>query len=812
MPDFMQSIWQDIRHGFRVLGKRRGITFIAILTLGLGIGANTAIFSVVDAVLLRPLPYHQPDRLVFLSESTPQIPDMSISMANLDDWRAMNTVFENIAPYRSNQVVMTGNGAAESLRMREITASFFPTLGVQPILGRVLTADDDKPGAAPVVLLSDGYWDRKFARDPNILGKKLNLDGEIYTIVGVIPSSKFHGTWRQFSLFDSLWRHEDLEGGAARRDQHPGIYAMARLKSGVTLEQARAQMKDIGAQLEKAYPNSNSTHSVTTKSLLDAVVGDVRPALLVLLAAVGFVLLIACANVANLMLARATERQREMAIRTALGATRGRLIRQLLTESMMVSLFGGALGLAIAVYVTAALSSASSISVPRIDGASLNGVVLAFTFCVSLFTGLFFGIFPAWQISRTDVQESIKEGGRSATSGAGHKRVRAALVVGEIAVSMILLIGAGLMLKSFFLVLRADPGFNPSGVLTAAISLPDSHYKDPAAQRQFVERLVGKLQNTPGVQTVGFQQPLLGGSQTSYYLDGRPDPDPSLVPSTEIASVTPDSLRAMGVQLIRGRFFTAADDEKAPAVCIVDTTLARLAWPGENPIGKRLRTASGGPSTTNPTQTVVGLVAHVQSYGVDQHSREEIYQPYAQRPLPFGSLVIRSVVDPSSLASAARAAVQSLDGDLPVSSVETLNDIVGENVAPRRLSVMLLGSFAGLALVLAAIGIYGVMSYSVIQRTQELGVRIALGAQPGDILRLVMRSGMTLLLLGLGIGLAGAFSLSRFLQSMLYQVKSTDIMTFASVPVLLAAVAFVACYLPARRATLVDPVVALRND
>jgi putative ABC transport system permease protein len=809
----MQSIWQDIRHGFRVLGKRPGITLVAILTLGLGIGANSAIFSVVDAVLLRPLPYKQPDRLVFLSESTPQIPDMSISMANLDDWRAMNTVFENIAPYRSNQVVLTGNGAAESLRMREITASLFPTLGVQPILGRALTADDDKPGAAPVVLLSDGYWDRKFARDPNILGKKLNLDGEIYTIVGVVPSSKFHGAWRRFSLFDSLWRHEDVEGGGARRDEHPGIYAVARMRPGVTLEQARAQMKAIGAKLEKQYPKSNSTHTITTESLLTAFVGDVRPALLVLLAAVGFVLLIACANVANLMLARATERQREMAIRTALGATRGRLIRQLLTESMMLAVFGGALGLAIAVYVTAALSAASSISVPRIDGASVNGVVLTFTFCVSLFTGLFFGIFPAWQISRADVQESIKEGGRGATSGAGHKRVRAALVVGEIAVSMILLIGAGLMLKSFFLVLHADPGFSPSGVLTATISLPDSHYKDPAAQRQFVESLARKMESTPGVQAVGFQQPLLGGSQTGYLIDGRPLPDPSQTPSTDIAVVTPDSLRAMGVQLIRGRFFTAADNEKVQDVCIVDTTLARLAWPGENPIGKRISIQSGGtPDAPSPARTVVGLVAHVQSYGVDHPSREEIYVPFAQQPTQFGSLVIRSAGDPAGLASAARAAVQSLDGDLPVSSVQTLNDIVDENVAPRRLSVTLLGSFAGLALVLAAIGIYGVMSYSVIQRTQELGVRIAFGAQPGDILQLVMRSGMTLLLLGLCIGLAGAFSLSRFLQSMLFQVKSTDIMTFASVPVLLAAVAFVACYLPARRATLVDPVVALRND
>nr|HEV7954196.1 ABC transporter permease [Candidatus Acidoferrales bacterium] len=808
----MQSIWQDIRHGFRVLGKRPGITLIAILTLGLGIGANTAIFSVVDAVLLRPLPYKQPDRLVFLSESTPQIPNMSISMANLDDWRAMNTVFENIAPYRANLAVLTGEGQAESLRMREITASLFPTLGVQPILGRALTADDDKVGAAPVVLLSDGYWDRKFARDPNVLGKKLNLDGEIYTIVGVLPNTKFHGSWRDYSLFTSLWRHEDAYGGAAQRDEHPGIYAIARMKPGVTLEQARAQMKDIGAQLAKQYPKTNSTHSVTTDPLLNAIVGDVKPALLVLLVAVGFVLVIACANVANLMLARATERQREMAIRVALGATRGRLIRQLLTESMLLSVFGGALGLAIAFYVAAALSAAAPANVPRIDGASVDGVVLAFTFIVSLLTGLFFGIFPAWQVSRTDVHESIKEGGRSATSSAGHKRVRAALVVGEIAVSMILLVGAGLMLKSFYRVLHTDPGFNQYGVLTATISLPDSHYKDPATQRQFVDQLVKKFQTTPGVQAVGFQKPLLGGWETSYLVDGHIDLDPSQIPSTDITSVTPDSMRAMGVHLILGRFFTEADNEKAPPVCIVDTTMAQLAWPGQDPIGKRIFAASGSPNDPAHARTVVGLVAHTKNYGVDQPSREETYIPYAQRPLQGGSLVIRSAADLGGLASTVRAAVQSLDADLPVRDVRTLDEIVGDNVAPRQLSVILLSSFAGLALVLAAIGIYGVMSYAVMQRTQEIGVRIALGAQQRDILRLVMGNGMTLLLLGLTIGLAGAFSLNRFLQSMLFQVKSTDIMTFASVPFLLAAVAFTACYLPARRATLVDPVVALRND
>jgi putative ABC transport system permease protein len=531
----------------------------------------------------------------------------------------------------------------------------------------------------------------------------------------------------------------------------------------------------------------------------------------VLLVAVGFVLLIACANVANLMLARATERQREMAIRTALGATRFRLIRQLLTESMLLAIMGGGLGLVIAYYVASSLSAAAPANVPRIDGAGVNGAVLAFTLAVSLFTGLFFGIFPALQVSRTDVHDSIKEGGRSGTSGAGHKRVRAALVVGEVAVSMVLLVGAGLMLKSLYRVLHADSGFNAEGVVTASLSLPDSHYKDPATQRQFVDQLVKKLEATPGAQAVGFQQPLLGGWQTGYFVDGRPDPDPAQTPSTDITSVTPDSMRAMGIRLLRGRFFTAADNEKAPLVCIVDTTFALLAWPGEDPIGKRIFAASGTPTGHGLARTVVGIVAHTKNYGVDQPSREETYVPYSQRPLQGGNLVVRTA-DPGGVATSVRDAVQSLDSDLPVTSVRTLDDIVDENVAPRRLSVILLGSFAALALALAAVGIYGVMSYMVTQRTQEIGVRIAIGAQQGDILRMVLRSGMGLLLLGIGIGTIGAFSLSRFLQSLLFEVKSTDLLTFASVPLVLTAVALLACYLPARRATRVDPVIALRSE
>jgi putative ABC transport system permease protein len=805
----MGTIWQDIRYGFRVLAKRPGITFIAVLTLALGVGANTAIFSVVDAVLLRPLPYQQPDRLVFLSETSSQVPDMSISMANFNDWRAMNTVFESMAPYNFQPVVLTGQGEAERLQMRQITADLLPTLGVQPVLGRGLTPDDDKVGAAPVVLLSDGYWTRKFARDPNVIGKKLILNGEIFTVVGVVPNSKFHGSWRQYSLFSSLWRQEDTIGGPDRRDEHPGIYAIARMKPGVTLARANAEMKDIAARLARQYPKTNTGNSANADSLLHAIVGDIRPSLLVLLFAVGFVLLIACANVANLMLARASERHREMAIRTALGAGRPRLVRQLLTESILLSVVGGAFGLGIAYLATGALASAAPANVPRIDGVSVNGMVLAYTLGLAIFTGFFFGIFPAWQVSRTDVHEAIKEGGRGSASGGG-KRVRAILVVAEVAVSMILLVGAGLMVKSLYRVLVTDPGFNSSGVLTAAITMPDTNYKDLGKQRQFVQQLVDKVSAIPGVQAAGFMNPLLGGNQTSYAVEGRPLPAPGQMASVDITQVTPDALRAMGAHLVQGRFFTQYDTEKSERVCIVDTLMAQIVWPGESAVGKRV--AVSGTAEKPEWQTVVGVVAHIKNYGVDQPSREELFQPYAARPRSGGNLLIRASGDTSAIFPAVREIMKSLDPDVPLSQTRVLASIVDDNVSPRRLAVLLLSAFAGLALLLAAVGIYGVMSYMVTQRTQEIGIRIALGAQPRDVLSMVLRSGMALLLLGIAIGLLGAYSLSQFLQSLLFQVTSTDLLTYLSVPVLLTLVALLACYLPARRAMRVDPVIALRSE
>jgi predicted permease len=809
----MGSLFQDIRIGFRVLSKRPAITLIAVLTLALGVGANTAIFSVVDAVLLRPLPYKQPDRLLFLTEDSRQVPQMSISMADFNDWKATNTVFENMAPYQTNVAILTGHGQPENLRIREITAALLPTLGVQPILGRALTPEDDKVGAEPVALLGDGYWASSFARDPNVIGQKLNLDGELYTIIGVIPSSKFHGSWPQCSLFTSLWRREDQLGGEMRRGSHPGILAIARMKPGVTVGQATSQLKEIAARLQVQHPVSNTGISITATPLLEAYVGNIRPALLVLMAAVGFVLLIACANIANLSLARATERNRELAIRTALGATRFRLVRQLLTESLLLALMGGSLGLLLAYSGTGALAGISASSVPRIDTVSMSGEVLLFTLVISLLTGLFFGIFPAWQGSRVDVHESMKDGGRSGTSSAGKRRVRSFLVVAELSISLVLLIGAGLMLKSFYRVLQTDPGFSSQGVLTAFYSLPNLQYKDDAQRRQFANQLAAKLESIPGVQASGVKNPLLGGNQTSYGVEGKPLADPGKRSSTDISRVTPGAMKAMGIALIQGRYFTPSDNENSEPVCIIDATMAQAEWPGQNPVAKRIAVSFLNNNPNDPQwMKIVGIVAHTKNYGVDQPSRVETYLPFAQDPSGGGYIVLRTSTNPSSLAQNTRDAILSIDPNIPLSQVRSLADTVDEDVAPRRLSVFLLGAFASLALVLAAVGIYGVMSYMVSQRTQEIGVRIAIGAQSTDILRLILRNGMTLLLIGIAIGMAGAISLSRFLESLLFEVKATDLKIFASVPLVLAAIAFLACYLPARRATRVDPIIALRNE
>jgi putative ABC transport system permease protein len=808
----MNNLLQDVRYALRMLRKNLGFTAVAILTLSLGIGGNTAIFSVVNAVLLRPLPYPHSDRLVFLAESSPQVPGMSISMADFNDWRALNSVFESTVAYQSDSVTLTGHGQPEALQMRRVTAGLFPTLGIKPILGRPLGPEDDRVGAPPVVMLSDTLWSTRFGHDPNVIGKQLALDGEAFTVIGLLPSSHFHESWRQFDVFTSLWRLEDRFGGQARRDSHPGIYSYALLEPGVTVDEARFQMVSIAGRLTRQYPQTNLGISASVEPLLGVIVQDVRPSLLVLMGAVGFVLLIGCANVANLLMARAAERQREIAMRKALGAGRWRLARQLLTESVLLSFLSGVFGLLIAWWATGGLAIAASGAVPRIADVNVDGWVLSFTLLLSLLTGIFFGMFPVLHAFQTDVNDALKKNTPGGGTGTVRRRLRDALVIGELAISLMLLVGAGLTLQSLFHVLRADPGFNPDRVLTARFSLPDMKYKTDDQRRQFVAQLTQKLAAIPGVEAAGFKNPLFGGWQNSFAVEGQALPEPGHYPSAEMSRVSPGALEAMKAELLRGRFFTQSDNENVPKVCIVDDKLAAKYWPGENPIGKHLFLDELKPGGRPQVTTVVGVIREIKNYGVDQPVLAEIFGPFAQMPGGGGNLVIRSTVDAGTVSAAMRAAAQSLDPDLPIYGVRTLESFVAENVAPRRLSVLLLSLFAGLALLLAAIGIYGVMSYSVTRRRHEIGIRMALGAQTGDVVNLIVRQGALLAIVGVGAGLLGAFPMARLMARLLYGIGPGDPITFIGVALLLSTVAVVASYIPATRATKIDPIVALRYE
>ncbi len=660
-------------------------------------------------------------------------------------------------------------------------------------------------------MMSDTLWSTKFGRDANIIGKQMILDGEPFTVIGVLPSSRFHESWHAFDVFTSLWRLEDQTGGLARRDQHPGIYAYARLKPGVSVEQARLQMVSIAARLAKQY-KTNYGITASLEPLLGTIVDDVRPSLLVLMVAVGFVLLIGCANIANLLLARSTGRQREIAIRKALGAGRWRLGRQLLTESVLLALIGGAFGLLIAWWATQGLASIAAGAVPRVGDVSVDGSVLGFTLGLSLLTGIFFGVFPALHASRTDVTDTLKESTAGSGTSESRRRLRDILVVGELAISLVLLVGAGLTLESLFHVLRAAPGFDPRGVLTARFSLPDVKYKNDDQRRRFVAQLDDKLAAIPGVQFAGFKNPLLGGWQSSFLVEDQPMPKTGEFPSAEFSRVSPGALPAMGVDLLRGRFFTQSDSEKSPFVCMVDDSFARRFWPGQNPVGKRIFLDQPKPGQAPVPTTIVGVIRQIKNYGVDHPVLVEVFVPFAQRPGTGGTLVIRSTKDAAALAPAVRAAVESLDPDLPIYNVRTLASFVAENVAPRRLTVILLSLFAGVAFLLAAVGVYGVISYSVTQRHHEIGIRMALGASPRDVLSLVVGRGFRLVAAGVVVGAVAAFALTRLLSSQLFGVSSSDPLTFLAAAALLALAALAASYIPARRAMRVDPMIALRYE
>ena len=812
----MNAFWQDVRYGFRMLWKSPGFTLVTVLALALGIGANTAIFSVVNTVLLKPLPFPNAERIVYMGEWSQQIPEMSVSYPNFMDWRDQNQVFEQIAAFRSANYVLTGAGEPERLDGRQVSAPFFTVLGVSPALGRNFTPEEDKPGANPVALISHGFWQRRLGSDPSIVNRPLLLNGESYTVIGVLPQTF---EWQSpVDVFVTVGLHSDR---LMNRDSHPGMYVLGLLKPGVTPEQARTDMKAIAARLAQQYPKSNEGTSVALETLQDQAVQDIRPALLILLAAVGFVLLIACANVANLLLARAASRSKEIAIRTALGAGRLRIIRQLLTESVMLSVLGGALGLLFAMWGIDALVSVVPDDIPRLLVANigLDARVLAFTFGISVLTGLLFGLAPAMQASKSNLNESLKEGGRSGSAGGSHQRVRNMLVVSEVALSLLLLVGAGLLIKSFMRLQQTDLGFDPENVLTLRVPLPEARYKENAKVASFWDELQTRVRALPGVESVGLTRglPMNGGIESGITVEGQEVANNKDITIAVNLFTSAEYFRTMNIPLMSGRYFTEQDTKDSQPVVLVDEMLAARFFPNTDPVGKRLK--MGGADNQAPWMQIVGVVKHVKHYSPDEEGRVEVYTPYKQVPQEFFAaatrsmwLAVRTKADPTSLTNAIRNEVQAIDKDQPISNVDTMENIVAATVAPQKFATWLLGLFAGTAMLLAAIGIYGVMAYSVTQRTHEIGIRMALGAKNTDVLRMVVGQGMKLALVGVAFGLVGAFAATRLMSSLLFGVSATDPLTYGGVAVLLAAVALFACLIPARKATRVDPMIALRYE
>ncbi|HYY55999.1 MAG TPA: ABC transporter permease [Pyrinomonadaceae bacterium] len=803
----MRTLIQDLRYGARMLVKNPGFALIAILALALGIGANSAIFTVVNAVLLKPLPYANADRIVWIEAVNPTqgIIRSNSSPPDFADWKNQSQVFEEMAAFVTGGAILSGGAGPERVPASFVTANFFLVLGVKPAMGREFRAEEDRPGAESVVVISHGLWQRRYGADPKVIGSQINTGGESATVIGVMPAG--------FEFIEpvDLWRPLAVDAGAERRDNRY-LQVVARLKPGVSLEQAQSQLNTITERLGQAYVDTNSNWSAKLTRLHDLVVEDVRPALLLLLGAVGFVLLITCANVANLLLARAAGRQKEIAVRSALGASRLRVVRQLLTESLLLSALGGGLGLLLSVWLTDLLVSISPPGSPRLDEVGLDGRVLGFTLLVTCLIGLLFGLAPALQASRLNLNEALKEGGRSFSEGWRRNRLRKALVVTEVALSLMLLVGAGLLIKSFVLLKETDPGFSPNNVLTMRIGLPSSKYKG-RQKAEFFQRLTEQVSTLPGVESAGATLSLpLGGSSLSvgrsFIPEGRPlTPAESMNAAYFVA--TPGYFRTMKIPLASGRTFTERDTSDATQVIVVNETLARRVFPGESAVGKRIRVWRD----EDFAREIIGVVGDTKAYALDDEPGPQMYVPHAQDPGWGGmSLVVRTTTQPTALTSAVRAAVLSIDKDQPVFNIKTMEDVAAASVANRRVSMFLLSVFAGLALLLAALGVYGVISYSIAQRTHEIGLRMALGARRSDVLKLILKQGMGLVLVGVGVGLVAAFLLTRVMASLLYEVSATDPLTFTAVALILSAVALVACLIPARRAMRVDPMVALRYE
>jgi putative ABC transport system permease protein len=806
----MGNLIQDLRYGSRMLLKQPGFTAVAVLTLALGIGANTAIFSVVNGVLLRSLRFPDANRLVVLAEKDRDGQRMGAAYPNYQDWRERAQSFEAMAGFRAQTFNLIGVDRPVRLQGRTVNWNFFQLLGVQPQLGRTFVEQDDQASAPPTALISNGVWKEKFGGDPAIIGRTLRIDGEMLTVIGVLPPD--FELFRPVDLYAPLGTYVTSQPGMLDRGNHFGLNVLARLKNGVGVEQARAEMETLAAQLEREYPDTNSGNSALAQGLSDRYSEDIRQSLIVLLTAVGFVLLIACVNVANLLLVRAAARQKEIAIRLALGAARGRIVRQLLTESVLISLLGGTAGLLIGVWMKDGLLALAPENVPRLSEVRLDISVLLFTLCVSVLTGLLFGLLPAWHVSRSDLHATLKEGGRSAR-GSSREGMRKILLVAEVGLSLVLLIGAGLMLRTVSQLTRVNPGFNAEKLLTMQLTLSGNIY-DPQHRRVFYNECLTRVQAVQGVRSAALtlSLPIDGSNWNSVFIVGdQPVPPRVELPSSAFTPVSANYFETMGIRLLKGRVFTdEADNEKSSAVTVINETLARRFWPNEDPIGKRLK--QGWPEDKLPWREVIGVVSDVKLNGVNMDTPLQSYLPLAQEPARGPALVVRAEGDPMMLAASVEQTIHSIDKDLPVFNIRSMDQLLGNAIAQQRLTMVLLAGFAVVALVLAAVGIYGVISYSVSQRTQEIGIRLALGAQTRDVLKLVVGQGMLLALIGVVLGLGASLALTQLMKSLLFGVSAADPATYIAIALLLTSVALLACYLPARRATKVDPMTALRYE